>query len=178
MATITSIQGLINTIATGEANTAERVRNAYNAILSQFFIGEVKWLKFTADQVLANFDSTGLGTSDAFLGWAVTNGENGTTNDDGKVSIAFGSVYSSLGAIGGSKDAVLIGHSHTLNDIGESRYGKNATDPGMQLHSSEGDSSDYHQTPIVTTSTAGGLETGVGKNMQPYVVELKIMRIA
>lgn len=166
MATITTIQGLINAIATGEANTAERVRNAYNAILSQFFIGEVKWLKFTSEEVIANFDSTGLGTSDAFLGWAVCNSENGTTNDDGKVSIAFGSVYSTLGAIGGSENSVLIGHNHTyvINQAG------GGAGSGYQGDNSAGTTQ--------TTSNAGGSETGEGKNMQPYVVELKIMRIA
>jgi len=82
------------------------------------------------------------------------------------VSIAFGSVYSTLGAIGGSENSVLIGHNHTyvINQAG------GGAGSGYQGDNSAGTTQ--------TTSNAGGSETGEGKNMQPYVVELKIMRIA
>lgn len=70
------------------------------------------------------------------------------------------------GRTGGSKDAVLVSHSHGVSNIGESRYGSNSGNPGSELHGSEGDSSDYHQVPTITTSTVG--VSGVGKNLQPY----------
>ena len=67
---------------------------------------------------------------------------------------------------GGSKDAVVVSHTHTISNIGESRYGANAANPGVQLHPSEGDSSDYHQTPTLTVSTTG--VSGTNQNLAPY----------
>lgn len=67
---------------------------------------------------------------------------------------------------GGTKDAVVVSHSHIISNIGESKYGRNAGDPGSQLHPSEGDSSDYHQTPTLTVSTTG--VSGINQNLPPY----------
>ena len=168
MATISAMQGLINAIATGEENTALRLRNAYNSIVSQFFIGEIKWLKFTPEQILANFDSTGLGTSDAFLGWKIC------SEDDGRVSIAFGSVYNELGATGGSKDAVVVEHNHNgkISNVSGTDGDKFVAQNG----GSGGGTTTASGDGVINVSTEGVV--GTDKNMQPYVVELKIIRIA
>jgi len=132
------------------------------------------WLKGDTKEVVCdstymsnNFDSSGLGVKER-TGWAIMNGNNGTHNDNGLVVVGYGASYSTLGATGGSKDAVLIGHNHTIaiqqntNSGGTVGLFDQATGGGDKVY---------------TSSTAGGTETGVGKNMQPYVVRLRIQKI-
>ena len=136
--------------------------------------GDTKEVVCDSAYITANFDSTGLGKKER-TGWAIMNGNNGTHNDNGLVVVGYGSSYPTLEVTGGTKDAVVVEHSHTISNIGESRYGKNSGDPGTQLHPSEGDSSDYHQVPTVTADTTG--VSGTNMNMQPYVVRLRIQKI-
>lgn len=132
------------------------------------------WLSGDTKEVVCNstylntyFDGTGLGRLER-TGWAIMNGQNGTPNDNGKVIIAYGSSYATLGATGGSENSVLISHSHDI-----AYQNANASLGGSErVIDNTGTSSLFKSTTI-----AGGVENGIGKNMQPYVVRLRIMKL-
>lgn len=143
------------------------------------FINVGAWLKGDTKEVVCdstylntNFDSTGLGRGER-KGWAIMNGQNGTQNDNGKVVIAYGSTYNTLEAIGGSADAVLVSHSHKFEmsgDDNDSKAGQLITTNTVENLGFNGQGYTYK-----SLSTEG--ESGVGKNMQPYVVRLRIQKI-
>ena len=115
-----------------------------------------------------NFDLTpgitmGLGKN-LRLGWAIMNGNNGTLNDDGRVVVGYGTSYNILNDTAGSKDAVVVAHNHTVNAV-------RTTSVALP----EGGSGAYGTNQTLTTSTVG--ESGIDKNMQPYVVRLRIMKL-
>lgn len=120
--------------------------------------------------IAANFDVTGLGIN-LMTGYAICNGNNGTVNKDGRVGIAYGATHSTMLQTGGSKDAVVVAHSHT-------------TDLGFESFQAGGNTnaaSSLQPTPsnpgvrFRTTSTVG--VSGTDKNMQPYIVELHVMKL-
>jgi hypothetical protein len=104
-------------------------------------------------------------------GWAICNGNNLTSNDSGRVSIAYGTGYTTLGTKDGSKDAVLISHTHFLG--GNIMRARTSGGPGNLNLVQSGQNFD-----TIGETQAVGTGDGINKNMQPYVVELKIQRIA
>ncbi len=127
--------------------------------------GDTKEIVCTNGYASTMFDSTGLGRLER-KGWAIMNGNNGTLNDNGKVTIAYGTDYTTLGATGGSRDAVVVAHTHV-----------------EQAASGTGTSNSIVATPtgagnltVVNTTASTGV-SGTDKNMQPYVVRLRIMKI-
>ena len=127
----------------------------------------------------ANFDSNGLGRLER-LGWAIMNGNthvyNGVSvtvpNDNGKVVISYGTNYATLGATGGSKDAVVVEHGHDWgfntqsdDDGNGGSYAEFTLSPGSIL---VGDANN----PIKKSGVSG-----TDKNMQPYVVRLRIVKL-
>ena len=174
--TTTDFNSLITGFTDGGENTASELRTMLTAIRDSCLIpNEIKWIKMSSSDLTTYFQATGstkgLGISGTiFEGWAICNGNNGTTNDNGLVSVAYGTDYTTLGATGGSKDAVVVSHTHTIT----AQY--NGTDGAANgLMFPSGDSSGSG-TP--STNDAVGGVSGTDKNMQPYVVELKIQRIA
>lgn len=135
--------------------------------------GDTKEVVCDSTYMSTHFDSTGLGRKER-KGWAIMNGNNGTPNDNGRVIIAYGTDYTTLGATGGSKNAVLIGHNHTASNVMAGTANLGATTGG-----------NVRADSTLTTSTVGRdesgasspTETGVNKNMQPYIVRLRIMKI-
>lgn len=113
-----------------------------------------------------NFDETGLGIN-LMTGYAICNGNNGTINKDGRVGIAYGSTYNAVGAIGGSKDAVVVEHYHTYDSI-------NNVGKAVLAFDSVGDK---EGASYFTSNTGTTGESGTNKNMQPYLVELQIMKL-
>jgi len=129
---------------------------------SNAFQFEVRDLWVNQAYIDTNFDGTGLGTG-IMDGWAICNGQNGTPPMDGLVSIGYGNNYSVIGAFGGSKDAVVVAHTHNLlvnTDAAGSGF------PAFEASSTLGN--------FATESTG---VSGVNKNMQPYIVLLKIMKL-
>ena len=110
-----------------------------------------------------NFDASGLGIN-LMAGYAICNGNNGTINKDGRVGIAYGSTYNVVGAIGGSTDAVVVAHTHNI-----------ATSPSDTLGYVTVKTSSSTGGTAVTTASTG--VSGTNKNMQPYLVELQIMKL-
>ena len=147
------------------------------------------WLKYdtkeiACDQTYAStyFDSAGLGRLER-TGWALMNGAthvyNGVSvtvpNDFGRVTLHSGGGYV-LGATGGSENAVLIGHNHSFSDTaggqdggGHVTTGDNPIEGGSSLN--------MNNTGINQNGVSSPNETGTGKNMQPYVVRLRIMKL-
>lgn len=158
-------QTLINVIADDEPNTAEEFRIVLSALAdgtSQ--TGDIKEIDVSTGYIATNFDGTGLGTNER-LGWAICNGNNGTRNRNGRVSLQYDpSLYPTLGTTGGSRDAVLVEHTHSI-----------ATSPNDNLGYVTAKSSSATGGTPINTSSAG--ESGVGKNMQPYIVTLFIMKL-
>ena len=124
---------------------------------------EKKELYVNQAYIDTNFDSSGLGTG-IMLGWAICNGNNGTPNDDGLVNIAYGENYNIVGGVGGSKDAVVVAHSHNLV-----LRGGGSGDTYPTLNDGDGTGRTY-------TAENTGVD-GTNKNMQPYRVVLRIMKL-
>jgi hypothetical protein len=132
---------------------------------SNAFQFEVRDLWVNQAYIDTNFDGTGLGIL-LMDGWAICNGQNGTPPMDGLVSIGYGNNYGVIGAFGGSKDAVVVEHTHTF--IGSE---DNTPEPGSYICTND-DGSTGVQSSLSTTGVSG-----TNKNMQPYIVLLKIMKL-
>lgn len=153
---------MINNINDNGENTANEVRLVLNAIReSSCIIGEVKFLKVDQSFITANFDVNGLGlTGTQMEGWQIE------SSDGGRTYIGYDPInYPTLGAEGGSKDAVLVSHNHSVAEYA-----------GVLPSSTRISSNTITGSGGNKTSTEG--ESGVGKNMQPYRVVLKIKRVA
>jgi hypothetical protein len=140
-------------------------------INSNAFQFELRDLFVNQTYIDDNFDITGLGT-DLMLGWAICNGQNGTPNMDGLVSIGYGTNYNVINAVGGSKNAVVVEHSHTTTL--SQRAGGNAVSTSIAAYSNS-DQTNNVQNVSGTSNIAG--VSGTDKNMQPYRVLLKIMKL-
>lgn len=169
--TYEEISALIdNNLASGNKIPAVKHREVEHALLD--FIqssvsqsGDIKRVKCDITYLNDNFESNGLGKS-LRLGWAICNGNNGTDNLAGRVGVGYGIGYSTLGAIGGSKDAVLVEHSHGIK------------------YANTGAGTKYPETPYIGDSLGGNMQgtesagvSGVDKNMQPYIINLYIMKL-
>lgn len=140
--------------------------------------GDTKEIVCDSAYLATNFDASGLGRFER-TGWAIMNGNNTTPNDNGKVVIAYGSSYTTLGATGGSENAVLIGHNHV-----NATTGKNGLRAQGSINLSTASSGFYLPTEETNPNygmdengTRNDTQTGTGKNMQPYVVRLRIMKL-
>lgn len=183
--TNTQITALITAIQDGGANTALEVRTVLTAIKNACVLpNEVKWIKLQNSDIATYFVTTGLTaglglSGQLYEGWAICNGNNTTTNDSGRCSIAYGTGYTTLGATGGSKNAVIVTHNHEYAS-GDPRYPVMThvppTGSGINVGTSSPSGLLIGAGQGSTVASTG--ESGIDKNMQPYVVELKIQRIA
>ena len=136
--------------------------------------GDTKEVVCTKEYLQLNFNSTGLGINER-VGWAIMNGAthnyNGdiitVPNDNGRVVVAYGTSYTTLGSTGGNKDAVVVEHSHGLTQI--KRHSNNSYGEGLFDQALSG-------YPTASTTDSTGV-SGVDKNMQPYVVRLRIIKL-
>lgn len=152
----------INVIGVGTTLNPYVISSSAVANLFQYQVIE---LDVTDTYISNNFDSTGLGIN-LMAGMAICNGNNGTKNRDGRTSIGYGTGYSTIGATGGSPDAVVVAHTHTMNvslggfNAGVDVNGTNAPTPSNAAFSTD------------STGVSGN-----GKNMQPYLVTLMVMKL-
>jgi len=153
-------------IADNTPNTALEIRTLFTELFNRGDkSGTIKIKDCSNAYITANFDGTGLGINEE-LGYAICNGNNGTRNWEGRVPVAFGGTYTTMGATDGSKDAVIVEHSHGI------KYGN------------IGAGTKYPETPYISDVKGGdmqGTETvgvsGTDKNMQPYIVTLVTMKL-
>lgn len=139
-------------------------------IINNWLKGDTKEIVCDATYLSTNFDSTGLGRLER-TGWAIMNGANGTPDDNGKVIVAYGSSYATLGATGGSKDAVVVSHTHTSTLNTNVGFGS-GVNPGQTVASIP-----TEDGVAITVAIDNAGVSGVDKNMQPYVVRLRIMKL-
>lgn len=155
-----------------------------NTLQETWLPGDVKEVDCNAAYIAANFDATGLGINER-KGWAICNGNNGTKNRGGRVSVGYSTVtidpndnvwdvlYNTIGATGGEK-------KHTLSQ---------SELPNIQLNSGlYNNSQDYvdgsadpnnvgttaNGTPIKTSSLGSGL---AHENRPPFIVTLFIQKL-
>ena len=110
-----------------------------------------------------NFESNGLGKN-LRTGWAICNGNNGTPNLSGRVLIHYSADFP-LGTVGGSKDAVVVEHSHSISLYSNSDFGSGRIAVGGE--GIEG---------IIPNTDSVGV-SGKNKNMQPYLATVYIMKL-
>ena len=95
---------------------------------------------------------------------AICNGNNGTPNISNRVIVSYGSDFPTLNAVGGSKDAVVVAHSHSIatsqKDVAGYVTAKTSSSTGGTA---------------INTNSVG--ESGLNKNMQPYIVLVYIMKL-
>lgn len=166
MATRLEIQAMIAGIGTGEPNTAAEMRTLLTALLDPP-TGTIRVKDVTNAYILSNFDGTGLGINEE-VGWALCNGINaGTRNSQGRVTVNYDPVnYPIMGATGGSKDQVVIEHSHSS--------GSYNTGSGTPIFTGKGLTSGS-DTLYSRTNSEG--VSGTDKNMQPYIVRLETVKL-
>ena len=125
-------------------------------INSNAFQFEVRTLLVDQQYITNNFDNLGIGVN-LRLGWRIANELNGL------VTIGQGPGYP-VGSFGGSKDAVVVAHTHTYKKGIKGRGYRTANDdnPIVDVEDSQ-------------TSSTG--VSGINKNMQPYLVALKIVKL-
>lgn len=128
---------------------------------------EIKTLSVDQTYIDTNFDETGLGRL-ICLGWAIVNGQNGTVSEDGLVSLAYGSSYDAVGAFGGFKDSIVVDHFHNVS-FTELPNGASGS-PGY-----DGGNNRYLENATIQTASTG--VSGLNRNMQPYIVQLKMMKL-
>lgn len=126
--------------------------------------------------ILDNFDLTpgatmGLGIN-LCDGFAIANGNNGTPNVDGRCGIAYGATHSAVGAIGGAAT-----HTLSLGEIPSHTHDLPADASGslsiQSLSDTAGTDEGFNGTHFSGASGGGGAHN----NMQPYIVELTIMKL-
>jgi len=172
----------INRIVIEGTETSSGLPEFQNFVrLSHWLKGDTKEVVCDSAYITANFDGTGLGRLER-TGWAIMNGNNGTFNDDGLVVIAYGPTNTTPGATGGSKDAVIVSHQHNTNPVSvtlprsEADNGEAAGNMAV-MSNLQANGSFTFATATGSGATAATGESGTGKNMQPYVVRLRIQKI-
>lgn len=115
-------------------------------------------------------------------GWALCNGSNGTPNLTDKFIVGAGNNYSVAG-VGGTADAVVVDHTHTVTDPGHNHtYQRNngawntGTSGNTAVAANQGESSPNTSTAFTNISIASTGVSGANKNLPPYYALAFIMR--
>ncbi|MDD2820760.1 MAG: hypothetical protein PHW29_05805 [Flavobacterium sp.] len=170
---LSSYKALINALGDGEKNTARELRAVFNAFAPSLYLkGDVKEIDCDNTYLALNFDNTGLGINDR-AGWAICNGLNNTKDRNGRSSIGYGSSYTTIGATGGTKDAIVVTHSHaaSMSNISGTDFNKFVAQNG----GTGGAASSVSGSGTISTSQVG--ESGTNKNYHPYIVTLFIQKL-
>jgi len=171
--------GIMNVPLKALANRTKWLKD--NAL--KYMPRELKWIAGVNQTFINDNFPGGAGVAGIYAGWFVANGANGTDDMGGKVAIGQGNGYA-VGASGGSKDAVVVAHTHaTVADYANAENlpgtALTANNAVAKVKQNDGDLK-YNLVPALsgTVATVGKSgETGVSgadKNMQPYRVVLCI----
>ena len=114
-------------------------------------------------------------------GWLLCDGTSSTPNLQDRFVVGAGNTYA-VGATGGSADAVVVSHTHSINDSGHNHV--TLTNKGTSQPNEGGDAGGGYQGPLnqtSTTSTTGITinstgEDGTNKNLPPYYALCYIMK--
>lgn len=156
--------------------------------------GDIKDVVCDANYIATNFDASGLGKNER-LGWAVMNGQNGTIDAGGRVTVGYStvtvdpgdnvwdSIYNTVGVMAGEKQHVLtqselpkvdlkseaIGNKGWPKQSGD-RTGANSNDAYLLNNPNSANGSRQ-----LSISLGGANEPH--ENRQPFFVTLKIMHL-
>jgi len=155
-----------------EQITGQQLVNFINSN-SNAFQFELKDMYVNQSYIDDNFDVTGLGIN-IMTGWAICNGQNGTPNMNGLVSVGYGTNYPVMKAVGGSKDVTLTSSNIPKLDI--TVPVSNAGGGGSPYTNIVASGSGTPSTKTYNNVTGQTTPTKVN-NMQPYMVLLKIMKL-
>lgn len=121
--------------------------------------------------------------------WALCDGTNGTPNLIDRFVVGAGNLYS-VGATGGSKDAVVVSHTHaaTVNDSGHThtivnnkdlvQAGLNELAWGNEAQSGTTTTNTGSSTTGITVGIVSQGVSGTDKNLPPYYALAYIMRVS
>lgn len=116
-------------------------------------------------------------------GWAICDGTNGTPDLRNRFVVGAGSTYS-VAATGGSANAIVVSHNHTLSDpshahtyykVGGGSPQVDGRDAASLLYQLDTAATTAYSTTGITIASAG--ESGTNKNLPPYYALAYIMRI-
>ncbi len=148
---------ITNNIASNSNILAVELRQVLVSLLDSTYLPyETRELDCPQQFIDDNFNEDGLGIN-LMVGWEII-------DKDGRFVFSYGDGFSDIAYTGGSRDAVVVSHNHvtavtTPFGTGAGGYDGGGNDIG---------SVDY------TSNTVG--ESGIHKNMPPYVVRLRIKR--
>jgi hypothetical protein len=120
-------------------------------------------------------------------GWYLCNGANGTPNLQDRFVVGAGSTYS-VGATGGTADAIVVSHTHSITDPGHSHsvslydlndFNQGPADlKGAEAHGDDTSGAFTVGTDSKTTgiSIASTGSSGTGQNLPPYYALCYIMK--
>jgi len=160
----------------GAYNYSQLIR--LSSLKDIYLPGDIKELACDADYITANFDNTGLGIN-LRQGWAICNGNNGTINKKGRVSVMLDTdqtEFDTIGKPGGAK-------THSLTEpqlpviTPQIRGGQNGSASGGSWDNAPIDWSETGNPHgyIVNGKPFGGNQPH--NNLQPYIVTLFIQKL-
>jgi len=112
-------------------------------------------------------------------GWLLCDGSNSTPDLRNRFVVGAGSTYA-VGATGGSADAIVVSHTHTINDSGHLHSIPASSGAGSQNAFGNGginDNGSYNSataTTGITVNTTGS--SGTNANLPPYYALCYIMK--
>jgi microcystin-dependent protein len=120
-------------------------------------------------------------------GWVLCDGNNSTPNLVDKFVLGAGTTTPAKGTTGGSKDAIVVSHTHDITDPGHVHSSRTANSgAGYQsrdtaLPAAAIQSTNYNISPVGVTNTTGITinsqgSSGVNANMPPYYALCYIMK--
>lgn len=116
-------------------------------------------------------------------GWVLCDGNNGTPNLVDKFILGAGATTPAVGTTGGSKDAIVVNHTHTVNDPGHNHaVAIAAGSPGLIAQVANSYYGNTNNTRPTTTSKTGITinnqgSDGTNANMPPYYALAYIMKL-
>jgi hypothetical protein len=114
-------------------------------------------------------------------GWALCNGSNGTPDLRDRFVVSAGSTYA-VGSTGGSPDAIVVSHTHSLTDPGHLHNMLRDTTPYNYPGAGTGPVNGTGPTTLPTNSAVTGItvqstgSSGTNANLPPYYALAYIMK--
>jgi hypothetical protein len=111
-------------------------------------------------------------------GWTLCNGTNGTPDLRNSFIVGAGSTYA-VGATGGSADAIVVSHTHTITDPGH-LHNTTSSGSGTLLNAAASGATGASTSTTATNTTGITINTagtsGTGANLPPYYALAFIMK--
>jgi len=111
-------------------------------------------------------------------GWTICDGTNGTPDLRSSFIIGAGSTYS-VGQTGGSADAIVVSHTHTVTDPGH-KHNTTSTGSGTLINAAASGTTGANTSTTDTATTGITLQTagtsGTNANLPPYYALAFIMK--